>query len=139
MADAVIDASALVDMLIADQRGLAVRRRVRDDRLHAPAHLDAEVLSALGRIHRASRLSPERVGAMLAELASAPIVRHPLPDLLSGAWMRRERVRLADAVYLELADRLGVTLVTTDARLRAEPRVDVVRVAPADGEVGPSA
>ena len=128
MAEAVLDASALVDLLIADQRGLAVRRRIQEEQLHAPAHIDAEVLSALGRLYRSGGLSAQRVSVVLAELAAAPIVRHPLPDLLAGTWARRERVRLVDAVYLELADRLGVALITTDLRLRSEPRVEVVEV-----------
>jgi predicted nucleic acid-binding protein len=45
---------------------------------------------------------------------------------LIGAWSRRHRLRLADAVYLELADRLDCLLVTTDRRLREEPEADVV-------------
>lgn len=128
MDDVVVDASALVELLIEGRLGEAVGRRLLGARLQAPAHLDAEVLSALGRLHRAGRFPASRVSAMLTALVAAPIVRHPLPDLLAGAWARRERVRLVDAVYLELADRLGVPLLTTDLRLRAEPRVEVVEV-----------
>jgi predicted nucleic acid-binding protein len=86
--------------------------------LHAPAHLDAEVLSALGRLHRAGDLDESTVTAALAELATAPIHRHPLGELLSGAWTRRENQRLVDALYVELAASLTASrLLTTDARL----------------------
>jgi predicted nucleic acid-binding protein len=57
----------------------------------------------------------------LTELAAAPIRRHALADLLSGAWGVRDRLRLVDALYVELAGSLGsLPLVTTDARLASQ-------------------
>ncbi len=90
---------------------------MRGQKLHGPAHLDAEVLSALGRLHRAGELPAESVAAALSELESAPIVRHDLADLLMGAWQARDRLRLVDALYLELTTKLDAGLLTTDARL----------------------
>jgi predicted nucleic acid-binding protein len=127
MAEAVvIDASALVDLLLGGPLGQAVAARVAGHGLHGPAHLDAEVLSALGRLHRAGELGAETVGNLLGRLVDAPIERHPVAGLVEGAWRRRETLRLADAVYVELAARLRVPLVTTDARLRPVGRADVV-------------
>lgn len=128
MADVVVDASAVVDLLLGNLIGAAVARRLADERLHAPAHLDAEVLSALGRMNRGDLLSVAQVGEMLQALSSAPIVRHAVVDLVSGAWVRRDRVRLVDAIYVELASRVGGALVTTDLRLRNEPHVEVVEI-----------
>jgi predicted nucleic acid-binding protein len=76
------------------------------------------VLSALGRLSRAGELEGVAVSRMLARQPDAPIERHPVADLLAGAWSKRARLRLADALYVELAERLGVRLVTTDPRLR---------------------
>ena len=91
---------------------------MRGCELHAPAHLDAEVLSALGRLHRAGELAAAAVTATLGELAAAPIHRHPLAGLLSGAWEARDQLRLVDALYVELAGSLGsLPLLTTDERL----------------------
>jgi predicted nucleic acid-binding protein len=90
---------------------------MRGHELHAPAHLDAEVLSALGRLYRASSLAEAAVDAALEGLAGAPIQRHPLTALLGGAWKRRENHRLVDGLYVELADALASTILTTDARL----------------------
>lgn len=126
MAELVIGASALVDLLLGNELGLRVRRRVAGHTLHAPAHVDAEVLSALGRLHRAGDLDAATVEENLSNLAAAPIERHPLSDLLLGAWARRHRLRLVDAVYVELAVSRRIPLVTTDARLRDVPSVDVV-------------
>lgn len=114
---AVLDASALVEALIGSQLGIAVRQRLRGCELHAPAHIDAETLSALGRLHRAGDLDAPAVGAALNELALAPINRQPLPGLLAGAWAERDQLRLVDALYAELASSLQVPLLTTDARL----------------------
>jgi predicted nucleic acid-binding protein len=114
----VVDASAIVEALLGTDRGIKVRQRMRGHQLHAPAHLDAEVLSALGRLHRAGELPAVTAAAALDLLASAPIHRHPLPALLAGAWARRENQRLVDALYTELTALLGSTsLLTTDARL----------------------
>jgi predicted nucleic acid-binding protein len=123
----VVDASAIVETLIGSRLGGDVRARLSDCELHAPAHFDAEVLSALGRLHRAGELTAAAVSAALRELTSAPIARHHLPGLLAGAWAARDRLRLADALYLELCQVLGVALLTTDARLaRSSPAAELV-------------
>jgi len=124
----VVDASAIVEALLGTDLGVQVRERMRARDLHAPAHLDAEVLSALGRLHRAGEVRQSFVAAALAELATAPIHRHLLAPLLAGAWARRDSQRLVDALYVELTVSLGaVALLTTDARLaRSHDRVEVV-------------
>ncbi|TMK39813.1 MAG: PIN domain-containing protein [Actinobacteria bacterium] len=117
-AGAVVDASAMVEALLGTKLGIQVRARMRGRELHAPAHLDAEVLSAFGRLHRAGDLAAAAAQAALRELADAPIRRHALADLLSDAWCAREQFRLVDALYVELARSLGsIALLTTDARL----------------------
>lgn len=124
----VVDASALVEALLGTNVGASVRARMRGHALHAPAHLDAEVLSALGRLHRAQEVEQSRASAALDELVAAPIRRHPLADLLTGAWARRANQRLVDALYSELAASLDAALLlTTDARLaRADPRAELI-------------
>ncbi len=117
MPEVVIDASALTDLLLDGDLGRAVAARVSGHALHGPAHLDAEVLSALGRLHRAGELSEVAVVSRLERLATAPVTRHPVSGLLLGSWERRGNLRLADALYVELAEALGLSLVSTDARL----------------------
>jgi len=103
-----------------------VRRRLVGQALHAPAHVDAEVLSALGRLTRARALEEDEAGMMLAQLSAAPIARHPVERVLLGAWSRRHALRLADALYVELAVTKGLRLVTTDRRLRTVAAADVI-------------
>ena len=124
----VVDASAFVEALLGTAIGVTVRARMRRHQLHAPAHLDAEVLAALGRLHRAGELPDATVTGALVELSAAPIRRHPLASLLAGAWERRANQRLVDALYTELASSLGTaTLITTDARLaRSDDHAELI-------------
>jgi predicted nucleic acid-binding protein len=113
----VIDASALVELLGDFTYGQAVQRRLRDTQMHAPAHLDAEVLSALGRLNRAGTIEAADVEASLTRLAQLPLRRHALDKLLLGAWARRADIRLLDGLYVELASQLRVPLLTVDRKL----------------------
>lgn len=126
MAEVVLDASAFVDLLLGNPLGIAVRARLAGQSLHAPGHIDAEVLSALGRLNRAGDLDDDTVTRLLGRVIEAPIQRHPVQTLVTGAWARRHRLRLVDALYVELAAVRTVVLVTTDRRLGALPMVDVV-------------
>lgn len=118
----------MVDLLArTDDRCPAVRARLVRTVMHTPAHFDAEVLSALGRMQRAGVLTVAEVDAALGELSQAPVTRHDLTPMLAGAWARRDVLRLTDACYVELADTTGRVLLTTDRRLgRAWPSAEVI-------------
>ena len=119
----VLDASAMVDLLLGDESAVAIRLRLLNSQIHAPAHFDAEVLSALGRLNRAGHLPAAAVASLLPRIENARIHRHPLSPLLAGAWNRRGGLRLVDALYVELAERLDSSIVSTDDRLvAAAPR-----------------
>lgn len=123
MADAcVLDASAMVDLLLGTGPAAALHRRFTDADLHVPAHFDAEVLSALGRLQRGGHLTARAVGSRLDHLAAAPVTRHTLESLVVPAWRRRGDLRLTDALYAALADELDLQIVTTDAALAASCR-----------------
>lgn len=112
-----MDAATVVD-LICDFPAAEPFRRVlaSAEAVAAPAHLDAEVLSALGRLKRAGQLTRpvERVEA-LEDFATS---RWPLRPLLSRAWALGDRIAIRDALYVALAESLGAILATTDRRLR---------------------
>lgn len=109
----------MVDLLVGSPMAAAVRDRLSGHELHVPAHFDAEVLSALGRLQRAGELTCRQVTTRLKRVAAAPIQRHLLSPLLIGAWDLRHNLRLVDAGYIELANRLDAPVVTTDAGLAA--------------------
>jgi predicted nucleic acid-binding protein len=108
----VIDASAMVDLLLG-----RLSPGVLVGPLFAPVHLDVEVVSALGRLHRAGELSDDDVDEMIDDLAVAPIQRIPLAALGHLVWDLRANVRLADAWYVVVARMLDGALLTTDSRL----------------------
>lgn len=113
----VIDASVLVDLLASTEYAAPAKTRLVGTVLHAPAHMDVEVLSALGRLQRAGESTTADVDAALSALTTIPVTRHPVAELAAGAWARRADLRLTDVLYVELAARLRVQVLTTDHRL----------------------
>jgi predicted nucleic acid-binding protein len=118
----VLDASAMVDLLVGSSLAKTIEARLEGSDLHVPSHFDAEVLSALGRLHRAGQLTARQVADRVELVASSPIGRHLLSPLLMGAWRRRENLRLVDALYVELASQLNAPIITTDRGLAAASR-----------------
>jgi predicted nucleic acid-binding protein len=116
----IIDASVIVDLLAETSLADAAHAALDDRRLTAPAHIDAEVLSALGRMQRAGLLTDARAMEAVRMCAAMPVERAPLPGLLAGAWNRRSSLRLSDALYVELAESTERRLVTSDHRLGRE-------------------
>lgn len=122
-----LDASAWVDLLLNNDIGARVAQRIGEDHLVAPAHIDLEMLSALARMHRAGELEATDIDELLVDARATPIERYPLPELTAGAWARQGNLRVSDALYVELAVRMDVPLITTDHRLaRATPHAEAV-------------
>ena len=121
----VLDAAAVVDLLLRNAPGRRVRDRLAGNTLWSVAHLDAEVFSALARVHRAGDLRAGQVQTRLGLLAALQMERLPITlPLLSDAWQLRHNVTVRDALYVVAAQALQVRLLTTDERLvRAVPDV----------------
>ena len=109
----------MVDLLVGSPPAASIETRLRGHEIHVPAHFDAEVLSALGRLQRSGDMTVRQVTTRIQRVATAPIQRHLLAPLLAGAWKLRHNLRLVDALYMELADQLEATIVTTDSGLAA--------------------
>jgi predicted nucleic acid-binding protein len=113
----VLDASAAAELVLESARGHEVGRRIRDEALHCPAHLDVEVV---GVIRRAviQRLIDERAGVIaFAAFRELPVRRWSIPPLLDRAHALRATHAISDAVYVALAEALNAPLVTCDGRL----------------------
>jgi predicted nucleic acid-binding protein len=114
---AVVDAATVVDLICGFPAAEPFRGALASaTSVATPAHMDAEVLSALGRLQRAGRLTraAERVDALVA----FPAKRWPLQALLSPAWALVDRIAVRDALHVALAASLDAALITTDGRLR---------------------
>jgi predicted nucleic acid-binding protein len=113
----VIDASALIELLLRTPRGDLVLALVETEDMAAPDILDAEVLSALRRLERSGDITTQRAGEAVADLRHAPIHRLPILPLLQEMWRLRSRVSIYDACYVALTTALETALVTADQRL----------------------
>jgi len=116
---AVVDASVLVAFYAADdtRRQSVVDRLAAGTALFAPAHVDAEVVSALRRLSRPSAPLREAVPTALRHLAGFPIRRMPLAPLLQRIWELRDNLTAYDAAYVALAERLDSIVITCDSKL----------------------
>lgn len=128
----VIDASALVELLLGTPRGLLVAEALEDEEesLHMPHLADVEVAHVLRRLVAIKAL-PERIaGAAIADLQDLDIDRHAHDPLLERIWELRGNVSAYDAAYLALAEVLEATLLTCDRKLAKAAgrtvRVDVM-------------
>lgn len=113
----------MVDLLLRNELGRAVQEQIKDRALWSVAHVDAEVFSALSRLHRDDQLAHQEVEARLDLLGSFAMERLPITAaLLSRAWDLRHNVAARDALYVAAARALDLPLLTTDRRLaRAVP------------------
>ncbi len=121
----VVDASVVVEVLRRSERGDAVAMAMRGATLAAPAHLDAEVLSALGRLVRAGDAQPATVSHAFDRLVRLPVERYPIAPLVQRAWALRKSIALRDGLYVACAETLTATLLTLDGRLTRSAPVSV--------------
>jgi len=126
MSELVLDATVLTDLLVGGAKSALIRERLTNHALHAPAHIDADVVEALELLAEQDLLTPQEVDRALSRLQAAPITRHELASLAQGAWLRRESVPVDSAFYVELAERLNIRLVTLDERLSASATSEVL-------------
>jgi predicted nucleic acid-binding protein len=113
----VVDAGALVELLLRGLRAPRVERAIDGRDLVAPAVIDAEILSALRGLVRGHAINAQRALDAISDLHRAPVQRYPLEPLLDQAWALRDRLTAYDALYVALALRLDCPLVTTDDRI----------------------
>jgi predicted nucleic acid-binding protein len=107
--------------------GRVVGRRLRNHEFdaHVPHLAIIETVSVLRGLVRASKLTESRAEGALQDLVQLPVVRHPHEPLIERIWQLRANLTAYDAAYVALAESLGATLLTCDARLAGAPLADV--------------
>jgi predicted nucleic acid-binding protein len=120
---AVLDASVLVEYLAGGEHAQEARQRIMEDpeRLWAPHLIDAEIGHVLRRGTLAGELSANAASDALDALADIPMQRASHRPLLGRAWSLRKNVSFYDGLYVALAERLDLPLLTLDARLARAP------------------
>jgi len=119
----VLDASALLELLLGTARGRSVAQLLSDPSLalHVPHLADVEVVQALRRLVRDGALEATAASTAIEELRALDIERHAHEPLLDRVWALRQNLTAYDAVYVSLAEALDATLLTCDARLARAP------------------
>lgn len=122
----VLDASAVVELLLNTDHGSLVSERVADpgESLHAPHLLAVEVAQVLRRYVGSRAIDAVTAEAALVDLAALDVAHYEHELLLPRVWELRDDVTAYDAVYLVLAEVLDAPLLTFDGRLAAAPGHD---------------
>jgi predicted nucleic acid-binding protein len=128
----VLDASALVELLLGTRVGRSLATRIGDPAtsLHVPHLADVEVAQTLRRYVREGELDAASGAAALDDLGALDLQPHSHEPLLGRVWALRQNLTAYDAVYVALAEALDTKLVTCDRRLAGAPgmarRVELV-------------
>ena len=121
----VVDASAVVELLLGGNRGESVTATLRalgtEPALHAPGLIDVEVIHVVRRHVRLGAVPPARADAAVRLLDRLPIHRHLEQILAPRIWALRENLTAYDAAYVALAEAMECPLVTCDAALASAP------------------
>jgi predicted nucleic acid-binding protein len=121
----VADASVIVELLRGvSARAAIVGRLAEAPRpFHVPHLLDAEVAQVFRRLTAGGAVSAAGGFHALQALGMLSLRRHAHGLLLRRCWELRDNLTAYDALYVALAERLGATLLTRDARLARAPGI----------------
>ncbi|MEW6321480.1 MAG: type II toxin-antitoxin system VapC family toxin [Acidobacteriota bacterium] len=115
----VLDASALVELLLETRAGREVAERIADPAIgvHVPHLADVEVAQALRRYAREGAITDADAEVALQDLRDLDLQRHAHEPLLDRVWALRRNLTAYDAVYVALAEALDAVLLTCDRPL----------------------
>jgi len=115
----VVDASAVLELLLRTENGVKVQERVLDseESLHAPHLIDIEVTQTLRRLVSLKEITAARGKQVLEDHLALNIKRAEHKDLLDRVWSLRDSITAYDAAYVALAEILDAPLITCDAKL----------------------
>ena len=115
----VLDASALVELILDTPLGRAVAQRLADpaEALHTLHLADLAFAQALRRSAREGRIDQDTAASALGDYRALDLVRHAHEPLLDRVWGLRDNFTAYDAAYAALGESLDVTVLTCDGPL----------------------
>jgi predicted nucleic acid-binding protein len=124
----VIDASALVELLLQTNTGKRVERAIGDAALMAPDVVNPEVVQSLRGLERGGKLTGARASSALERLIESELSRVPTAVLIKDVWSLRANLSAYDACYVALARALSCPLLIVDRRLTRAPDLGVTLI-----------
>ena len=113
----VIDASALLDLILLRPNASRVADAMMGQSVAAPELIVVETSSALARLERAGDLHTHDADIAIRDVGEMPISLVGHSPLHTRAWAMRRSLRLTDAFYVACAEMLSAPLLTSDGRL----------------------
>lgn len=113
----VLDAGAMVELLLVTARGVQIKQRIRGHLLHAPQFIDLEVASILRKLCIRQAVTSRRGAEALQDFQRLRLTRYAHTALLNRVWELRHNVTAYDAAYVALAESLSLPLITIDGPL----------------------
>jgi predicted nucleic acid-binding protein len=124
----VIDASALVEVLLQSDKGRGVERAIGNSELLAPDVMNPEVVQSLRGLERGGKLTSARASQAIDRLVETDIARVPTRMLIREMWSMRENLSAYDACYVALARALNCPLLTVGRPLTRAPNLGVTLI-----------
>jgi predicted nucleic acid-binding protein len=117
----VLDASAVLELLLRTPAGEVIERRIAapSETLHAPHLLDVEVAQVVRRYAQKRAVTAARGKQILDDLADLDVIRYPHDIFLQRIWSLHHNLTAYDAAYVALAEALAAPLLTCDAGVAA--------------------
>lgn len=114
----VIDASAAVDLVLAEERSRKIASLIEsEDSLAAPEIIVLEVIHTLRRLSRSGEVRVTRAEQARSDFTTLPISLYRHTPFSDRVWELRDNFGAYDGAYVALAEGLEAGLITCDARL----------------------
>lgn len=113
----VLDASAALKMILRHEGSDALAARVIGQDIHAPALVEVDIVSGLGRLQRQRRIAEDRAMIGLEWFLNLGVEQHHGPELTRRIFALRHSLSAYDAAYVAVAELIEAPLVTADGKL----------------------
>lgn len=118
----VVDSSVVVAALVdGGPTGAWAESMLLSVPLAAPHLMPVEVANVLRRAAASGNISPDAASLAHADLGLLRVELFPYGPVATRVWQLRSSITSYDAWYVALAEDLGATLATLDARLSRAP------------------